>query len=212
MTYDMGKKLDNVEQIRDILFGSQLKEFITRLETVEGTIKELKEKTDGCVKTLNSLGEETDRLIEDVKQGLSTRLAEEVEALHQEIKSISSKDTDEKTDIRQQIDRLSKRLSSNVADLDETLDKQINSLRTDLSSTYIKLQADFKELSDQHLEELKQSLSKLAGDKISREDMAGMIFELFLKVRGAELTSPWKDASDSHQSNLLLPEQSEGRS
>lgn len=204
---DVSSRFGDIGQIREILFGSQLKEYSNRLDSLEGALKDLREKTD---QRLKELQEDSNRHIEEVKQGFSTGLQTAVEALGEQIKSMSLKDEEEKTDIRQEIDRLSKRLSSNVATLDEAIDKQTRSLREDLLSSHKKLQTDILDAKNRIFEELDKRASLLATDKIARKEMAEMFFELFLKLKGNEFAPPLQEGAESSGSNYLLPEESQG--
>lgn len=202
---DMGQGFGNVDQIRDILFGPQLKEYSNRIQSLEIALKEYKEETD---KRLVNLKLETDKSLERVQQVLSTEFQSGLEELTKELKSMSTRNEDERNETLQQIDRLSKRLSSNVATLDEAIDKQTRSLRDDLLSSHKKLQGDLMELRNQFFEELEKRISPLTAVKMAKEDMAELFFELVLKLKGTDLVPPWKEPGDSQKANYFLPEES----
>ncbi len=145
------ERLGNIDQIRDILFGSQLRDYDTRLEQVESTVsvlqQEIRDRTD------------------DLKQSLFKEIQAVVEALEKKIKSMTLKDNEEKVDIRQQLDRLSKRLSANVTTLDETIDKQTSALRDDMTASREKLQGDVLDLRNQIFDELDKRIANLSKSK-----------------------------------------------
>ncbi|HBE20173.1 MAG TPA: hypothetical protein DEG17_04300 [Cyanobacteria bacterium UBA11149] len=205
---DLGARFGDIGQIRDILFGAQIKEYTNRLESVESSLKELRDLTDDRIKALQ---EDNIRRLEDLKQILTSGFQSAIEAMGDEIKSMNLKDNEEKNEIRQNIDRLSKRLSSNVATLDEAIDKQTRSLRDDLLSSHKKLQSDLLDLRDRIFEELDKRVDLLATDKIARKDMAEMFFELFLKLKGSELVPPLQQGGESQGTNYLLPEEAQSR-
>ncbi|HEY9613693.1 hypothetical protein [Allocoleopsis sp.] len=202
---DMGQGFGNVDQIRDILFGPQLKEYSNRIQSLEVALKEYKEETD---KRLINLKLETDKSLERVQQVLSTEFQSGLEELTKELRSIGVRNEEERNETLQQIDRLSKRLSSNVATLDEAIDKQTRSLRDDLLSSHKKLQGDLMELRNQFFEELEKRISPLTAVKMAKEDMAELFFELVLKLKGTDLVAPWKEPGDSQKANYFLPEES----
>ncbi len=205
---DLGTKFGDIGQIRDILFGSQIKEYTNRIESVEISLKELRELTDVRIKAVQ---EDTNRRLEDLKQVLASGFQSAIEAMGDEVKSMNVKDNEEKNEIRQNVDRLSKRLSSNVATLDEAIDKQTRSLRDDLLSSHKKLQSDLLDLRDRLFEELDKRVDLLSTDKIARKDMAEMFFELFLKLKGSEFVGPLQQSADSQGTNYLLPEEAQSR-
>lgn len=202
---NIGQGFGNVDQIRDILFGPQLKEYSNRIQNLEIALKEYKEETD---KRLITLKLETDKSLERVQQVLSTEFQSGLEELTKELRSIAARNEEERNETLQQIDRLSKRLSSNVATLDEAIDKQTRSLRDDLLSSHKKLQGDLMELRNQFFEELEKRISPLTAVKMAKEDMAELFFELVLKLKGTDLVAPWKDPGDSQKANYFLPEES----
>ncbi|MGB7274811.1 MAG: hypothetical protein WBC69_16060 [Geitlerinemataceae cyanobacterium] len=187
------ERLGNIDQIRDILFGSQLRDYDTRLEQVESTVsvlqQEIRDRTD------------------DLKQSLFKEIQAVVEALEKKIKSMTLKDNEEKVDIRQQLDRLSKRLSANVTTLDETIDKQTSALRDDMTASREKLQGDVLDLRNQIFDELDKRIANLTKSKMARDDMAEILFEVGLRLKGSEFVPELKEAADK-DSGYLLPEQS----
>jgi hypothetical protein len=205
---DIGTKFGDIGQIRDILFGSQIQEYTNRIESVESSLKDLRELTDARFRAVQ---EDTNRRLEDLKQVLSSGFQSAIEAMGDELKSMNAKDNEEKNEIRQNVDRLSKRLSSNVATLDEAIDKQTRSLREDLLSSHKKLQSDLLDVKDRLFEELDKRVDLLATDKVARKDMAEMFFELFLKLKGTEFISPLQQSGESQGTNYLLPEETQSR-
>ncbi|MGB3200381.1 MAG: hypothetical protein WBA99_05740 [Nodosilinea sp.] len=192
---DFRDQISNIDQIRDILFGSQLRDHNSRLEQIESNLsgfqQEIRDRT------------------EEVKQVLTTELQASVEGLEKKLKSLALKDNEEKVDLRQQLDLLSKRLSSNVQRLDETVDEQTSSLRDDFLANREKLQEDILTLRNQIYEELERRVSALTDTKIAKEDMAEMLFELGLRLKGTEFVPQLRQAADSKQldgSNPALPE------
>ena len=250
---DLQKQLGNIDQIRDILFGSQIREYNNRLDQVEkslsGMQQEIRDRTDEVKqvlsteiqavvetieKKLKSLtikdeDEKTDirqqlellsRRIssnsEEIKKTLFSQIQEAVDSLEKKLKALAFKDEDEKVairqqivEIRQQIDTLNNRISNNVASLDETIDKQTASLREDLLSSREKLQEDIITLRNQLLDDLERRISTLTRGKLAKDDMAELLFELGLRLKGTEFVPQLKEAADIQESpNFMLTDQS----
>lgn len=187
------ERLGNIDQIRDILFGSQLRDYNTRLDQVESTVSVLQQE----------IRDRTDEL----KQSMFKEIQAVVDAMEKKIKSMTLKDNEEKIEIRQQLDRLSKRLSANVTTLDETIDKQTSALRDDLTSSREKLQGDILDLRNQIFDELDKRIANLTKSKVARSDMAEILFEVGLRLKGSEFVPELKAAAD-HDSGYFLPEKS----
>ncbi len=180
---DPTRRIENIELIRDILFGPQLKEYSNRLQTLENAHKALRGETVASIKEVR---DELNKRSDDTKQILKEfQLA--LRALRDDIKANKAAENDENTELRQQLDRLGKRLASNISNLDEALDKQVSSVRDDLLSSHRKQQADLIALRTEVFEELEKRIMTLSSAKVTREDMAESFFELALKLKGSEL-------------------------
>ena len=184
------ERLGNIDQIREILFGSQLRDYSNRLEQVETNLmvlqRELRDRT------------------EEIKQVFSTEVQAALEGMEKKLKNISVKDEEDKIEIRENIDRLSKRLSSNVANLDEAIDQQTTSLRNDLLASREKLQEDLLTLRAQLFEDLEKHLSKLTQSKVAREDMAEMFFEFGLRLKGKDVVPELRNAVNEEEALVIL--------
>lgn len=199
---NINSSFGNIDQIRDILFGSQIKSFSDRVEALDSTVQSLQSDTD---RRFRELQENTNNRIEKVQQALSAEMQNSVSALSAEIKSLRDRDEQELNELRQNLDRLSKRLSTNVATLDETIDKQSRSLRDDLLSSHRKLQSDILSLREQLIDDLEKRMKTLTSSKLAREDMADLLFELVLKLKGTEISPSWQEGDS--KSSYLLPEE-----
>lgn len=231
---DLRDRLGNIDQIRDILFGSQLREYGDRIEQLErgllGLQQEIRNRTDEVKQVLSTeiqgsfdsldkklkafslkydedkfdlnqqvelLGKRIASSSDEVKQALSLDLKETADSLDKKIKSLAIKEEEEKTEIRQQIDVVSKRLSTNVDTLNETIDSQVSALRDDLLASREKLHEDISGLKSQIFEELERRVSMLLETKVSRGDMAEMLFELGLRLKGTEFVPELREMADS---------------
>lgn len=211
---DLGQGFNNIDQIRELLFGTQIKQFTSRLDSLETALKEQKEETE---KQIKSLKLETDRGLQKLQQALSTEVQTSIRSLTEEVKAIKDKETQEKIEIEDKIESISKRLSTNVATLDEAIDKQTRSLRDDVLSSHRKLQGDISKMKQQLFENFEKRLGTLTSSKINREDMAEMLFEIVLKLKGTEnlqlkgtdLSAPWEEKDESNDSEYLLLEESQ---
>ena len=214
MTDDLGQGFNNIEQIRELLFGTQIKQFTSRLDSLETTLKEQKEDTD---KRITALKIETERSLQKLQEVLSTEFQSGIRSLTEEQKSMKAKEIEDKEELEQQIENISKRLSSNVTTLDEAIDKQTRSLRDDVLSSHKKLQSDLIQMKKQLFDNFEKRMSALTANKVDREDMADMFFEIVLKLKGTDrlqlkgndFTAPWAEGSESSKSEYLLLEESQ---
>lgn len=211
---DLGQGFNNIEQIRELLFGTQLKQLSNRLDSLETTLKEQKEETD---KRIAALKIETDRSLQKLQESLSTELQTSFRSLSEEFKAMKEKNIQDREELDQQLESISKRLSSNVANIDEAIDKQTRSLRDDVLSSHKKLQSDLIQMKKQVVENFEKRLANLGSSKVSREDIADMFFEIVLKLKGTQqlqlqgmdFPTTWEENAEPNKSEYLLLEESQ---
>lgn len=220
---DLRERLGNIDQIRDILLGPQLREYSNRLEQLErdlaSTQQEFRNRIEETrqallgeihsgVETIEKrirallLKDEEEKLdirqqleatnkrmattAEDLQDSIAAELDELAENADKRFKSMQARDSEEKFEIRQQLDLLSKRITGNLEVLDENLEKQTSTLQTNLQDTQAKFDKEIADLRTQIFEELERYCSMLSQVKVSRDDMAELLFELGLRLKGSE--------------------------
>jgi hypothetical protein len=135
-----------------------------------------------------------------VKTDCLTELHSSVESLEEKIKSLTFTFQKDNADIRQLIDRTYQNFSSSLESIDKTLVSQTTSIRKDLTEVREKLQDDTRNLKNQIFDELEKRFSMLSTAKVSRNDMADILFELGLRLKGAELPPELKDGTNNNES------------
>ncbi|NJL10017.1 MAG: hypothetical protein HC908_07040 [Calothrix sp. SM1_7_51] len=179
---DVRERLGNIDQIRDIIFGAQIRDYDNRLSKMESDI--------------SKLHQEMRSNIEQLKISFTTELKVSVEGLDKKIKSLTLNTEEEAADLRSLVDRLNKKFTSNIQSLDEALDAQSSSSYKQLGEVKEQLQEDITALRDLVLEELERRFSDLRENKVSRDDMAESLFALGMRLKGAEIIPKLHEASD----------------
>jgi ElaB/YqjD/DUF883 family membrane-anchored ribosome-binding protein len=134
----MRERRENIDLIRDIIFGSKLKEDDSRIDRLESKFSLLEQ-------------EMRDRT-EQIKTDCLTELRASVDSVEEKIKSLSFTSQKDKVDIRQLIDQSYKSFSSSLESLDKIIVSQTKSIRKELSETREKLQQDTQSLQSQIIE------------------------------------------------------------
>lgn len=184
---EMRERMGNIDLIRDIIFGPKLQEYDNRIDKLESN--------------LSLLEKEMHDRIEQVKTDCLTELRSSVDALEQRIKSLSLTFQKDNADTRQLIDRTYQNFSGSLESIDKTLVSQTTSIRKELSETREKLQDDTRNLKSQIFDELEKRFSLLTNAKVSRNDMADILFELGLRLKGTDLAKELKEANNNNESN-----------
>lgn len=190
---EMRERLGNIDQIRDIIFGAQLREYDNRFDKIESEVSMLQQDIQ-------------DR-VEQLKTVFSTELRTTVDSLDKKIKTLTVNTQEDAADFRQQLDRLNRKFSGNIDSLNSDLEKQTNALRDELGQTRDSLQDDVRGLRAQVLEELERRFSMLKDVKVSRYDMAEILFELGMRLKGSEFVPEQKEAATNNDgSQVIFPE------
>jgi len=171
---EMRERMGNIELIRDIIFGPKLQDYDGRLDQLESAFslleKEMRDRT------------------EQIKADCLSELRASVNSIEQKIKSLSFTSQKDNADIRQLVDRSYKSFSTSLESIDQTVLSQTSSIRKELLETREKLQEDTQNLKSQISDELERRLSRLTDAKLSRDDLADILFELGLRIKKAEFT------------------------
>ncbi|MBK4729814.1 hypothetical protein JJD41_08040 [Oxynema sp. CENA135] len=187
---EMRERLGNIDQIREIIVGPQMREYSTRFEQIESN--------------LAMLQQEFRNRIEEVKATSSSELRGAIDSLEKKIKSLSLNSQEEIADMRQQIDRTRVKLSNTIESLDEEVDKQTNAIRDQLLETRQKQQEDIHNLRDRVFEEIERRFSSLTDIKIARDDMAEIMFEIGMRLKGTEFVPELREAAETKITGDLL--------
>lgn len=231
---DLRDRLGNIDQIRDILFGAQLRDYNNRLEQLESSLsilhQEIRTRTEEVKQVLSTefqaandaldkrlksmaLKDEAEKVelrqqleaankrlsasADELKQDFFGDIQGAIEGVDKKMRLASQKDEEEKADLRQQLERLNARLTSNVETLDNTIDQQTMALRNDLLASREKLQQDLSALQDRVFEEMAKRITRLGENKLGRAVLADMLFEVVLKLKETEFVPEVKAAAES---------------
>jgi hypothetical protein len=189
---EIRERMGNIDLIRDIIFGSKLQEYDTRIDKLESNLSLLEKDT-------------RDRL-EQVKTECLAELRESVASLEEKINSLSMTSQKDNADLRQMVNGTYKSFSSSLESIDKTVVSQTTSIRKELSETKEKLQEDTRNLKAQIFDELERRFSMLSDAKVSRNDMAEIMFEVGLKLKKTDLAPELKEAMRNRLDDALLIE------
>jgi hypothetical protein len=188
---EVRERLGNIDQIRDIIFGAQSRDYENRLDKMESDIALLQQ----------DLRERLDHM----KSSLSSDLKASVESLEKKLKAFNLSAQDECADLRQHGDRMSKKFAGSIQALDEALDSQTTALRGELVESRRMLEDDVNTLRDLMLEELERRFSSLRDGKVSRDDFAEALFALGMRIKGREFIPTLREASESYEMDEFIP-------
>lgn len=158
----------NVDKIRDILFGSQMRDFEQRLDAME--------------KRLTQAVERGARDLERRVERLDKYTRREVDKLSEQLK-VERKDR--VTEARQganEFNNLVEQVEAWFAEVDEQLARESKDLRGTLNEQGKELTAQIREAHNQLLASLQKETSELANVTLAKEDMAAVLTEVAMRL------------------------------
>lgn len=198
----MRDRLGNIDQIRNLLFGKQIEEYEQRFKSCDRRLDKLESE-------LASFQSEMRDRLTQLQESLSSEIRSGLDSLEKKLKYLSLTTHEETSKLQQAVNLTNQKLSQGVESLDRKVNHQANFLKNEMTQTREKLEGEFQSLKTQIFAELEKGTSELKDSKVSRVDLAEVLFELCLKIQGTEFVPNLKEAAENHiQAEFLLPEQS----
>ena len=169
---DIGQ-LGNVDQIREILFGSQS--------------RELKEKFDRLEASIKTIHEEMRKKMEQAQNDFNSKIESEVEAISRKIKNMTTQQQDEFADVRDSALKQEKRLQNSLDIVEEELNAKREQLQKQQAENTTTLRSQMDTLQDELLNVLDEKISELGLAKLSRDDAADIMMEAAMAMKGTQL-------------------------
>jgi hypothetical protein len=168
-------KVNNVDQIRDLIFGSQIKEFDEKFNRMDANIKSMHEEIrQGFQKAHEKLQRETERAME---------------VLEKKIDNLSVTTQKERTKLKDLVDTLDEGLQEKIGLQKDEFDTKLKIMKENVSDEHQNITALIKSTRDDLDRMLKSELSTLSDNKLSRESMAQMLLEVAMKIQGTDMTA-----------------------
>lgn len=191
---EMRDRLGNIAQIRDLLFGTQIREYEKQFQKIELELS-----------NLFSFKEEINNKFTQLQTSLSQDINAAVDSLEKKLKYLSLTTHEEINKLTQEQTNLDKKVFNDLDNLNQAISSQGKQLKQELAKTNETIEANVNNLKQSLLEDLEKYVTKLQETKVSRDDLAEVLFELCLKVKGTDFVPDLQEAADS-KTDFLLPE------
>ncbi len=190
---EMRERLGNIDQIRDILFGGQSREYNNRFEQLESNLSLVQQNLQ-------------DR-IEQMRTALLSELQTSVDVVEKKIKTLTLSTQEETADLRHQLEGTNRKFAHNIDAIRENLDGQTNTMKSEISQSRDKLHEEIQTLRTQVFEELERRFSHLSEGKVARGEMAEILFEVGMRLKKTEFVPALKGATEKEvNGDYLLSE------
>ncbi|MDQ7043222.1 MAG: hypothetical protein Q9M34_06790, partial [Sulfurimonas sp.] len=146
-------QLGNVDQIREILFGSQSRELQEKFDKLEASIK--------------NIHEEMRKKMEQTQIDFNSKIENEVETISRKIKNMTTQQQDEFADVRDRALKQEKRLLTSLDIVEEELNAKREQLQKQQTENNATLRSQMDTLKDELLCILDEKISALGLNKLS---------------------------------------------
>ena len=166
-------QLGNMEQIREILFGSQIRTFEEDLI-----------KLDAKLSTIHS---EINNRIDTLEKNLQDEQTSSSQALEQKIKNLTLLVQDESSDAKEQLVKHEKKFNRSIEDTKDEINTQISTLKKDQENAKVTVKKELESLQSSLNKIINEHAKGLGESKISKDDFSAMLFDMAMKIKGTDL-------------------------
>jgi len=166
-------QLGNMEQIREILFGSQIRMFEEEMGKLDSSI--------------NAMHSEINKRIENLEKILRKEHDLAVQTSEQKIKNLTTAMQDESSDFKEQLVKNEKKFNHTIGITKEEIEAQLNTLKNDQNSAKETTKNDLETLQSSINEILNQQIENLSGNKVSKDDFSEMLLDMAMKIKGTNI-------------------------
>ena len=177
------KNANNVDQIRELIFGSQIKEFEEKFNKLEGTLQVLEEKISKTLQeSYNKLQKETERSLE---------------ALEEKIDNLSMSTQKERSKLKELIDTTDETLQTQINNQKNEFLTKLKIMKENVDDESSKMNEKLVQMRTQIESSLSEGLRTLGDEKLSRDVMANMLLDVAMKIQGTDVSSLLTEESET---------------
>jgi DNA repair exonuclease SbcCD ATPase subunit len=158
----------SIEQIRDILFGAQIRDFEKRFARVEQRL----------IKEITSLKDESRKRFDS----LESYIGKEVESLSDRLKAEQDKRTESVKELSGQLKDTNKLLEKRAGKLDDQLGKSSRELRQQILEQYKNLSDEIQQKHEETSVMLEQLAQELRAEKVDLATLSELFAEIALRL------------------------------
>jgi len=159
----------SMEQIRDILFGAQMREVEKRFVRLE----------ERLTKEVNSLRDETGKRFDS----LENYLGKELESLTDQLKAEQDKRAETVKELSGNLQDTNKSIEKNVSRLDDHLSKNARELRQQILDQHKRLSDEIREKHRETVNTLEQLAQELRAEKVDLAGLSELFAEMALRLK-----------------------------
>lgn len=198
---EIKEKLGNIVQIRDLLLGDKIEEYDRNSFQTQKHLSELESRLTNFQAAIDA------RLLE-MKRSSEQEIETLRDSLEKKLKYLSLTTHEENNKLNQHLTIANTKASQQIETLQANVARQLSLVNNELSQTKVTVSKDLQNLKNQILQLLDEKASEIQEDKVGRSDLAEILFEICLKVKGSDFLRDLKDAANNHvKTDFILPDE-----
>ncbi len=203
---EMRRKLGNITQLRELLFGEQIEEYERKFDQSFQHLNQLNTEVKQLEGKFTEFRADMRQQLYNLENNLSQEITSAVDSLEKKIQYLNLNTRSEAKRLHQEIQELAQSTDQSIEEVTENLKSQTKYLKDELSQTRTDLEKESQSLKQQLTEKIEKNLVELTDGKVSRTDLAEVLFELCLKIKGTNMVSEAQEnGTEKIATELLLP-------
>ncbi|MDF1876327.1 hypothetical protein JHD47_00670 [Sulfurimonas sp. SAG-AH-194-L11] len=166
-------QVGNMDQIRELMFGPQVRMFEDEISKVNTTLHEMN----------NNITEKINQL--DAK--LTAQHKDTTAVLEQKLKSLNNSMQENNIDFKDQLLKAEKKSNQSLDDLQELFETQLNILTNEHTQAKVAIHNDLDALKSSISTLLNEEIENMQKAKVSKDDLSAMLLDLAMQVNGTSL-------------------------
>ena len=189
---EIRQRLGNISQLQELLFGEQIKEYEHKLEQYEQRINQL-EFNHQEFKTA------IEKQIKELENKLISQIDSTTNAWEKKIQYFYNAAQREQSKTKQELNTLTQHSYRNADLLQDSINAYNNSLKSEIIQSKSEIEQTLRLFKQQILEKIKLDLFKLSSAKVSRSDLAEVLFDICVQLKETEASSKIIEGKENKQ-------------
>ena len=202
---EMRQRLGNLTQIRELLFGEQIEDYDNRFQQDQKQMEEIESNLQALESNLEQFKLDQKHRIDQLQNELSNQIRTGINSLEKKLQYLSLNTSNEVAKINKNIEAKTQRNSQIIDSFAKKFDTQNQNLKEQVHQTRTNLEKGLVSLKQELLQLLEQDLSELTKNKVSRHELADLLFEDCMKIKGADVKSNSTTENKEMKAELILP-------
>jgi len=158
----------NVDQIRDILFGSQMKDYDRKFSRLEERI----------LKEVSRLKEDSNKRLDSLESFINR----EIESLSDKLNSEKINRDDSLKELASELNNTAKALEKKLSMMENSTDKEVRNLRQSIMDQSKRLLNEISHKHDEGMSIFDRSVTELRDEKVTRSALSGLLTEVAIRL------------------------------